>query len=162
LNSSWNGNTHTAPGGKGGYAKGQIDLSQNNIVYICVGQKGYNYADVSDSEKTDPYASSNMAREYGYNGGGCGHARGGGATHIALNSNRGELKNYSNDQSAVLIVAGGGGGNELTYNGEGGAGGGTSGGDGSGHLHSSIKNGSMQSGVREGAGYALITWQQLL
>jgi hypothetical protein len=139
-----------------------------------------------------------------------------------LNSNRGELKNYSNDQSAVLIVAGGGGGNELTYNGEGGAGGGSVGGDGtgtfenftvnnngkgatdsagglggvsagtekgagqngsfglggssvqaagiyekgtggggSGHLHSSIENGFMQSGVHEGAGYALITWQQL-
>ena len=229
-------------GGKGGYAKGYIDLAQNSVIYVCVGQLGFNYSYVSDSERNNPYASSNMAREYGYNGGGCGHARGGGATHIALNSNRGELKNYSNDQSAVLIVAGGGGGNELTYNGEGGAGGGSvggngtgvyspdnfsvnnngkggtssaggaggisagtgkgagqngsfglggssvqplgtyekgagggggwyggggstayagTGGGGSGHLHSSIKNGSMQSGVREGAGYALITWQQL-
>ncbi len=240
LNSSWNGNTRTAPGGKGGYAKGQIDLSQNNIVYICVGQKGYNYADVVDTDKQG-FGNYNMAREYGFNGGGAGHARGGGATHIALNNDRGELKNYANHQSSVLIVAGGGGGNELTYDGEGGAGGGSAGSDGtgayehdgfsvnnngkggtdsaggaggvsagegkgagqngsfglggssvqvniyekgagggggwyggggstayagtggggSGHLHSSIKNGSMQSGVREGAGYALITWQQL-
>jgi len=184
-----------------------------------------------------------MARVYAYNGGGCGHSQGGGATHIALNNNRGELKNYASYQSSVLIVAGGGGGNELVFNGEGGTGGGSvggngtgtfsesenftgdnngkgatdsagglggvsagtekgagqngsfglggssvqaagiyekgagggggwyggggstayagTGGGGSGHLHSSIENGSMQSGVHEGAGYALITWQQL-
>jgi hypothetical protein len=223
-------------GGKGGYAKGYIDLAQNSVIYVCVGQNGFTYNSIHDTELTGGY---NIAREYGYNGGGCGHARGGGATHIALNSNRGELKNYSNDKSSVLIVAGGGGGNEIVYDGIGGAGGGTSGGNGtgyfgenchngnggtssaggaggdaagagkgagqngsfglggssvqplgtyekgagggggwyggggstayagtggggSGHLHSSIKNGSMQSGVREGAGYALITWQQLL
>lgn len=35
---------------------------------------------------------------------------GGGATHIALNANRGELKNYASHQGEVLIVAGGGGG----------------------------------------------------
>ena len=227
-------------GGKGGYAVGHISLLQNDILYVCVGQNGFTYDSIHDTELTGGY---NIAREYGYNGGGCGHARGGGATHIALNSNRGELKNYSNDKSSVLIVAGGGGGNEIVYDGIGGAGGGSvggngtgvyspdnfsvnnngkggtssaggaggdaagagkgagqngsfglggssvqaagiyekgagggggwyggggstayagTGGGGSGHLHSSIKNGSMQSGVREGAGYALITWQQLL
>ncbi len=224
-------------GGKGGYSVGRISLKQNDILYVCVGQNGFNYDSIHDTEREGGY---NIAREYGYNGGGCGHARGGGATHIALNINRGELKNYSNEKSAVLIVAGGGGGNEIVYNGEGGAGGGSVGGDGtgtfenftvnnngkgatdsaggaggasageekgagqngsfglggssvqaagiyekgagggggwyggggstayagtggggSGHLHSSIKNGSMQSGVHEGAGYALITWQQL-
>ena len=221
-------NNWTAYGGKGGYSKGYINLSQNDIIYVCVGQNGYTYGSVGFD---DAYS-----RAYTYNGGGCGHAHGGGATHIALNSNRGELKNYENDQTAILMVAGGGGGNELTNSGQGGAGGGLIGGDGtgsfgdcnngnggtssaggtggaatgeygagqngsfglggssvqsigiyekgagggggwyggggstalagtggggSGHLHSAIRNGFMQSGVREGAGYAIITWQQL-
>lgn len=35
---------------------------------------------------------------------------GGGATHIALNSNRGVLSNYSSYANELLIVAGGGAG----------------------------------------------------
>ncbi|MBE6263722.1 MAG: fimbrillin family protein, partial [Prevotella sp.] len=82
--------SHRQPfyGGKGGYAVGHISLLQNDILYVCVGQNGFIYDSIHDTELTGGY---NIAREYGYNGGGCGHARGGGATHIALNSNRGEL-----------------------------------------------------------------------
>ncbi len=56
----------------------------------------------------------------GYNGGGKGgnsdndkHSAGdggGGATHIAITTNRGVLKNYKNYSSEIIIVAGGGGG----------------------------------------------------
>ena len=35
------------------------------------------------------------------------------------------------------------------------------GGGGSGHIGDMLTNGSMQSGIREGTGYAIITWQQL-
>ncbi|WP_024990763.1 glycine-rich protein, partial [Segatella albensis] len=35
------------------------------------------------------------------------------------------------------------------------------GGGGSGHIGDMLTNGSMQSGIREGAGYAILTWQQL-
>ena len=40
---------------------------------------------------------------------------------------------------------------------------GGSGGGGSGHINTSlVQNGSMQTGVREGNGYALITWMPVL
>ena len=110
-------------GGKGGYAKGTKTLSSPNKLYVCVGQSGN-------------AAGKNAA----YNGGGRGYysglsymyAQGGGATHIAITSNRGVLANYVNNKSEVLIVAGGGGGFESSGScDEGSYGGGLTGGDGS-------------------------------
>ena len=123
----------TALGGKGGYSSGNINLMRNNLLFVTVGSKG------QDSSS----ASGNFSG--GFNGGGTGYssstnsagAGGGGATHIATGStNRGELKNYADYKSEVLIVAGGGGGAVIRYytNGSlssacaGGTGGGTTGG----------------------------------
>lgn len=123
----------SASGGKGGYSAGNVNLTSNSILNIVVGSKG-----------TDSSSSAGIFVG-GYNGGGNGYsssnerigAGGGGATHIALgNTNRGELKNYKEYNSEILIVAGGGGGAVIRYytNGAlsnacaGGTGGGTTGG----------------------------------
>ena len=93
-------------GGYGGYSIGWYSI--NNNIYIAVGQN-----------RAPGYGSS-------YNGGGYGQMPGGGATSITT-TNRGELYNYENYKSEVLLVAGGGGGADV---GIGGYGGGASGGIG--------------------------------
>ena len=119
-----------AYGGYGGYAKGEIDLAAGDTLYIYVGGKG------------NDGTFGNWAYG-GYNGGGTGRndtgngwgaegdsseasGGGGGATHIALNINRGVLSTYANYKDEVLIVAGGGGG--AAWHCPGGSGGGTNGG----------------------------------
>ena len=84
----------------GGYATGKKSLSINTNLYICNGQGGFS---VGSPFKT---------KQYAYNGGGYGQKMGGGCTHIAINTNRGVLKNYVNNKNEVLIVAGGGGGSD--------------------------------------------------
>ncbi len=91
----------------------------------------------------------------GYNGGGrgtgdggddgpCeGSGGGGGATHIAKNTNRGVLANYKDYQKEVLIVAGGGGGASFVY----------APGDGGG-LTGGTNNTTNQSPVNQTTGYA--------
>lgn len=122
-----------AHGGKGGYATGIVNLKAGDTLYICVGGAG-------EHGVFGRYAYG------GYNGGGRGcndsydgngandgpdndpeaSGAGGGATHIALNINRGVLSNYASYSNEVLIVAGGGGG--ASWNIQGGSGGGTNGG----------------------------------
>ncbi len=105
------GSARDGLGGKGGYSYGNVYLTAGSTIYIGVGGAGQT-------------GNSSTARVVpgGYNGGGTGSdavqssghwwygGSGGGATHIALNSNLGELKNYSGSSSKILIVAGGGGG----------------------------------------------------
>lgn len=133
-------------GGYGGYATGSIRLTNTNKLYIGVGGKGIHVGNASTGAG-------------GYNGGGAvayswrdGNERrssGGGGTHIALNNNLGELKNYVNNQNDVLIVAGGGGGGHAnrvmvtstSYTGGfgyGGHGGGTKGGQSNGQQYADI------------------------
>ena len=119
----------TAVGGKGGYSYGNKTMNKGSYFYICVGGAGI----------ACPGFNTNRAAG-GYNGGGhCvnttadARSSGGGCTHIATTSNLGQLRNYVDNKSYVLIVAGGGGGGAChTSNGahDGGSGGGTSGGDG--------------------------------
>lgn len=90
-------------GGKGGYSKGDLTLSNSDVLYIYIGGKG-------------------DGTTGGWNGGGSGSragAGGGGATHIALRS--GKLSSLSSYKSDILLVAGGGGGAQY---GDGGSGGG--------------------------------------
>lgn len=104
-------------GGYGGYAKGNVNLTKGQVLYIVVGSK-----------------PSDGAASGGYNGGGglinshSNGGAGGGATHIAKRT--GLLAALSSYQSDILIVAGGGGGSCYSYSTsqQGGAGGGTSGG----------------------------------
>ena len=128
------GSTYNKAGGKGGYATGNVKLSANEKIYIGVGGSGS--------------SGSN-------NGGGkapATSANGGGATHIALGTtNRGELKNYEDYQSEVLIVAGGGGAGG--YYGVGGAGGGTTGNSGIGASSGSGNLGGGTGGTQT-SGYA--------
>jgi hypothetical protein len=95
-------------GGKGGYAIGRKNITVSGNLYLCIGQQGGLY---------NGYIAGGAG---GYNGGGKGGNSlnnsflagdgGGGATHIAITTNRGVLKNYKNYSSEVIIVAGGGGG----------------------------------------------------
>ena len=130
-------------GGKGGYSSGTIILDVNHTLFIGVGGAGSR-------------AGNNAAADGGYNGGGeryassnaCGS--GGGATHIALDNNLGELKNYNNNRGDILIVAGGGGGSQTSY--VGGVGGGLSGGKNSA---GSGSGGSQTGGYGFGLGEPL-------
>ena len=167
------GETGSSPGGKGGYASGNISLTQSNILYIGVGGAGLD----KSSAGTTGYGSSAYPLYVvpgGYNGGGIAliekaHSAyagsGGGATHIALNANRGVLANYVNNKSEIIIVAGGGGGSAASsYNtrvtSTGGAGGGTNGGKGAdnpANVCSSCGGGAYAYGAAGGtqsSGYA--------
>ena len=104
-------------GGNGGYAFGNIYLTQGTILYCCIGGAGT--FNLNGSILSNPLTA-------GYNGGGYGQCGGGGASHIAI-SNRGVLKNYLLYQAEILLVAGGGGGGDGTPVG---VGGGIIGGDG--------------------------------
>ena len=132
------------PGGRGGYAEGEIPLSAGDTLYVCAGGAG-------------EMGTPRVAAAGGYNGGGGGcpymgdgnnyAAGGGGASHIARST--GLLKDVP--IADVLIVAGGGGGayyhtNGLTFSGPGGAGGGTAGGSGfNGNSAYSAGGGGTQS-----------------
>lgn len=137
-------------GGKGGYSQGNKYLDKGTKLYIAIG--GYPGDRQIVLDTNNPDSSWFSVGKGGYNGGGFGSsyynsyeyddddeqyechndngAGGGGATHIALGTNRGELKNYTSYKSEVLIVAGGGGGAGGPEDGAncfGGAGGGTDG-----------------------------------
>ena len=127
-------------GGKGGYAKGHKSFTANTPLYICVGEAGTGMAAATGSLPSTYNGGGGLVSQgYGSSGGGC--------THIAMTTDRGELRNYAGHTSEVIIVAGGGGGSGCwpnaytTTNGtsipkntayNGGAGGGTTGGNGSG------------------------------
>ena len=92
------GTVNSGIGGAGGYSVGNKKLVEDTNLYITVG-------------------GTSTSITGGYNGGGNGTTAyggsaygGGGATHIAIDNNRGELKNYDLYRNEVLIVAGGGGG----------------------------------------------------
>ena len=80
-------------GGYGGYSVGKVVINKANNLYVVVGNKA-------------------AIRGIPFNGGGKGDFPGGGATHIAINNNLGELSNYVNSVSSLLMVAGGGGGDD--------------------------------------------------
>jgi hypothetical protein len=120
------GNDSTSLGGRGGFSRGEITLTDAQTLYIGVGGAG-----------TANTASFSGVASGGFNGGGhratsgMSGSGGGGATHIAINP--GVLSNLDNNRSAVLIVAGGGGGGDRHYHtsgqiAPGGAGGGLEGG----------------------------------
>lgn len=129
-------------GGAGGYATGFLELNKGEKLYIEVGGTGVGAT------------TSGENLNGGYNGGGSVigdanlthiNASGGGATHIST-TDKGELKNYADYKSEILIVAGGGGGAKNLSNhsadtrwGNGGAGGGLNG------IGASSSNGSTTS-----------------
>lgn len=98
-------------GGNGGYSVGEVSLSTNEKLYIAVGGSG-----ASTEEEQHKSADG------GWNGGSVGYyntgaatsggvGSGGGATSVQTTLvDNGELANYANSQSDVVIVAGGGGG----------------------------------------------------
>ncbi len=113
-------------GGYGGYSVGEIELFQDQTLYVNVGGVG-----------TDGTSGTTIAG--GYNGGGSayyasnGRGSGGGASSISTSS--GTLYNLgqNNNQGNVIIAAGGGGGYgyySSTQYGAGGNGGGIQGNDG--------------------------------
>ena len=137
-----NGDCESTPG-YGGYAVGEIYLSQGTKLYINVGGKGGK-------------GTLNACSTGGYNGGGtgtndggsCGSTEdneasggGGGATSIATTS--GLLSTLENNKNSILIVSGGGGG--ASYNYDSGSGGGAFGG---------ITSTTNQTEVSQTTGYA--------
>ena len=100
--------TSEAFGGYGGYSRGLIKLNKKDSLYVIVGGSGGN---------GDDYSTIKVYTG-GYNGGGNSKSdgatvwgAGGGATSIQNSLiEDGQLKNYSNNISNILIVSGGGGG----------------------------------------------------
>ena len=142
-------------GGYGGYAKGEIDLAAGDILYIYVGGKGQDgrlgdwaYGGWNGGGRgcNDSYNGWGREGDQSESSGG-----GGGATHIALNTNRGGLSTYASYKDEVLIVAGGGGG--ASFDIQGGSGGGTNGGTWSGDYgHTVYSVGGQNSGYAFGRG----------
>ena len=131
----WGAGTPTYTGnssyvkGAGGYSTGEIELTENEVLYINVGGQGV------------MASGTNTTAEGGYNGGGSVISKwrysttsisGGGATHIATAS--GLLYELENNKDDILIVAGGAGGGtyySTSYKiATGGSGGGSVGGSG--------------------------------
>ena len=149
----WGAQGGESNGGRGGYSLGYKSIEKTDILYVCVGHQGKSH-------------NVNIGGEGGYNGGGrggdaysanfAGAAGGGGATHIAITTNRGVLKNYVNNKSEILIVAGGGAGSACGWSAP--SGGGTSGGsfviDVKDKLYMVINGGTQNSGYAFGQGQA--------
>ena len=166
-------------GGRGGYSYGDISITtEGTSLFICAGGAGE-----EGNTKTCQFTRNVSANTYtvtkrakaGYNGGRDGGVFGpantiwsasGGATHVAMNHNLGELKNYVSNKDDILIVAGGGGGagveytiwsynwvaNETDIRGNvGGYGGGLEGGNGSSTY--SGTRGPGEGGTQEHGGY---------
>lgn len=93
-------------GGYGAYARGYVDLNENDILYINVGGTG-----ASGCIKSQCVGGYNGGSVGGFNANQLGniyYSGGGGATSIALRSGTiSSLSSYIND---ILIIAGGGGG----------------------------------------------------
>ena len=134
CSSNWG---ESASGGQGGITTTYALLDKDDILYIYVGGNGSTSSGAGSGNVSGGwnggahggYSYDWDAHDYNNTGGG------GGATHIAKNSNRGILSNYASYQDEVIAVAGGGGG--AVYRGAdsgptgaygGGAGGGTGGG----------------------------------
>lgn len=92
----WGNGTVWVSGAVGGYATGNVKLSQDENIFINIGREG---------------------DEVGITGVSEGHS-GGGASYITLAS--GNLTEFENNLSQILIVAGSGGGSEWTSGGSGG------------------------------------------
>ena len=131
-------------GGYGAYASGELELFENDKIYINVGGQG-------------GISTTDTVLNGGYNGGGNARSRGtnysfgsgGGATHIATSS--GLLKDLKDNKNSVIMVAAGGGGGGSYYTNQGNSG--TSGG---GVYSKSITNGNTTTGATKigpGSGY---------
>ena len=97
-------------GGYGAYSKGEINLTENEILYINVGGQGSSTTNIANSISLGGYNGGGDA----YNSSSDGNifTSGGGATHIATHS--GLLSSLENDRNEILIVAGGGAGFSLS------------------------------------------------
>lgn len=129
-----NGSTRYA-GGKGGYAKGTLEITANTTVTIYVGGHGTG-------------SSSYGVQGGGYNGGGAGGysngGSGGGGTDIRMGGT---------DLSNRIIVAGGGGGGGYRTGYSGGSGGGASGRNGAGYSTTYNAKGGTQTAGGAGGSY---------
>ena len=101
------GASTTYTGGYGGYSVGEISLKEKEELYIVVGGAG-TYCSGGSCTRTGGYNGGGYCKAYTNSTSTCGS--GGGATHIAVNNNLGELRNYVDNKDDVIIVAGGGGG----------------------------------------------------
>ena len=127
--SNFNNITISKIGGYGGYSLGNVNLNENDILYINIGQKG----EATISSTTNENNGCGVSKTY--NGGGSGFASncidsagsGGGATHVASKS--GVLNTLENYKDKILIVSSGGGGSYSynSYASNGGSGGGITG-----------------------------------
>lgn len=136
--------------GSGGYVSGLVSLTKEAELYIYVGKQGNDYNSFSSTYMFNGGGNANRQGNY------CGSC-GGGATDIRIVN--GNWENATSLNSRIMVAGGGGGGG--WYGGGGGLGSQGSGGGGSGYI-GGVSNGSMQNGVREGNGYAKITWMPVL
>jgi len=154
------GNGNIVYGGKGGYSKGEVRLTQGQKLYVYVGEKGGNYDTSYNAFNGGGKGGKSLRNRYG--------SGGGGATDIRTIGGNWDNKNSLNSR---LIVAGGGGGADGDAYSKGireaGAGGGGyyggyahsmyGGSGGSGYI-GGVENGYSEVGVNSGHGKAVITF----
>ncbi|HPS31201.1 MAG TPA: MBG domain-containing protein, partial [bacterium] len=121
------GSSGFGTGGNGGYAKGTVSVTSGQVIYIYVGQQGFqSYNQIAfNGGGSGSIVSWDAAAGDGYTGGG--------ASHVAKRT--GTLQNLSSYISDIIVVAAGGGGaggasGSWNSPANGGNGGGTTGTDG--------------------------------
>jgi hypothetical protein len=120
-------------GGKGGYSKGDIDVTPGEILYIVVGGKGGDFSQTPGSGAG------------GYNGGGVGDLNG--YNEAGGGGGASDIRKSGNTLLHRTIVAGGGGG--AGWSGNGGDGGGVTGNNGLGSLP--VQGGTQVNGGLKGS-----------
>lgn len=143
------GANYWGTGGSGGYAKGDLTLTNGQTLYIYPGQQGFQSA-TTNAFNGGGKANSSTSWGNGWTGGG--------ATHIA--TSLGQLSSLSANTSSVKIVAGGGGGaagsqgnaSWSVYAANGGAGGGTVGAAGTNSNNDAVNRSGGGGGTQSAGG----------
>ena len=122
----WGASGGGQKGGKGAYAKGIYNITEETTLYVYVGGKGTEYG---------PYNIQNG----GYNGGGSSYkgSGGGGATDVRLY--KGDWNDTTSLLTRIVVAAGGGGASKVSEDGKSGSGG--AGGNLSEGIYGSIADG---------------------
>ena len=120
---------YTSTGGKGGYFKGTLTVSEGNVINVYSGARGHSWGTVPDGYngvvRYPPYTATGT----GGWGGGVGKGNGGTCNRYGMSGGGGATSLYVNNSLKIIVGGAGGGGNAryaTSQKSNGGAGGGGS------------------------------------
>ena len=124
---------YMSTGGKGGYFKGTLTVSEGNVIDVYSGARGHSWGTVPDGYNGQQRPASGYiaygAIGTGGWGGGVGKGNGGTCNRYGMSGGGGATSLYLNNSLKIIVGGGGGGGNAryaTTQKSNGGAGGGGS------------------------------------